>query len=160
MNDVVHGERPKLLTEQKGPLMLIREAERRSARKLARAREEAAAEIARAKERAAAAVERAAERGRAEALADQLYAAYARGRDLRRLVAIVGESGLGDDDRRYLTFADAFEQRFLHQGDSERSLEQTLDAAWQLLAPFADAELKRISPELIARFRPPRSADG
>ena len=92
-------------------------------------------------------------RGDHRQLSDQLYAFYSQGRDLRRLVAIIGEASLSDDDRRYLRFAEAFERQFLHQED-DRSIEQTLDLAWELLTPFPDGELKRVSPEVIERYRP------
>jgi V/A-type H+-transporting ATPase subunit B len=88
------------------------------------------------------------------ALADQLYSFYAQGRDLRQLVAIVGEASLGDQERQMLEFADTFEHSFVNQAD-RRSLEQTLDQAWSLLEPFPDAELKRIPETLLSRFRPP-----
>ena len=52
------------------------------------------------------------------ALADQLYAFYARGQDVRRLVAIVGEGGLSEEERQYLHFADRFETEFIHQGEA------------------------------------------
>jgi V/A-type H+-transporting ATPase subunit B len=87
------------------------------------------------------------------ALADQLYAFYARGRDLRRLVAIIGEAGLSAEDRRFLDFARVFEERFIHQGQENRPITQTLDLAWELLAPFSDTELTRIPQALIARWR-------
>jgi V/A-type H+-transporting ATPase subunit B len=83
-------------------------------------------------------------------LADQMYAFYAEGRDLRRLVAIIGEASLGDEDRRRLRFADEFEQRWVSQS-GRRSVEDSLDLAWQLLAPFAPAELKRVAPDLVER---------
>lgn len=86
-------------------------------------------------------------------LADQLYACYARGKEVRRLLSIVGESALPAEDRRYLAFADAFERDFVGQGDRRRSVEQTLDAGWDLLADFPDAELKRLRPDVIARYR-------
>jgi V/A-type H+-transporting ATPase subunit B len=85
-------------------------------------------------------------------VAAQLYALYAQGRDVRRLVAIIGESALGEDDRRRLAFADAFEREFIHQGDAERSLEETLAIAWRLLSAFPTGELKRIRPEHIDRY--------
>ncbi len=88
------------------------------------------------------------------AVADQLYAFYAAGRDLRRLVAIVGEASLGAEDRRSLEFADHFEEEFVHQGTERRSVGETLDRAWTLFAGYADAELTRIAPELIAKYRP------
>jgi V/A-type H+-transporting ATPase subunit B len=83
------------------------------------------------------------------ALADQLYAFYATGRDLRRLVAIIGEGGLSTEDRRHLEFARTFEERFVHQGTANRSIEDTLDLAWDILSPFAPAELTRIPTKLI-----------
>ena len=87
------------------------------------------------------------------AVADQVYAFLARGRELRRLVAIIGEASLSDDDRRLLAFADDFERRFVHQGDERRTIEETLDLAWSLLSGFAPTDLKRIDPALIARYR-------
>ena len=85
-------------------------------------------------------------------LADQLYAFYAEGRDLRRLVAIIGEASLSDDDRRLLQFARAFEERFIHQAEG-RTIDETLDAGWALLEPFEDAALKRIHPDVIREHR-------
>jgi V/A-type H+-transporting ATPase subunit B len=85
-------------------------------------------------------------------VADQLYAAYAQGRDLRRLVTIIGEAGLTEVDRRYLTFADAFEQEFVNQSGG-RSIAETLDVAWRLLADFPDRDLKRISEATLAAHR-------
>lgn len=87
-------------------------------------------------------------------VADQLYAFYATGRDLRRLVAIIGEAALSENDRRLLAFGDDFEKRFIGQGTDSRSIAETLDLAWDMLAPFADEELKRIHPETIAAHRP------
>ncbi|MEA3336630.1 MAG: V-type ATP synthase subunit B [Chloroflexota bacterium] len=83
------------------------------------------------------------------ALADQLYAFYANGRDLRRLVAIIGEGGLSADDQQHLNFAKTFEQSFVHQGVENRSIEETLGLAWDILAPFSPAELTRIPAGLL-----------
>jgi V/A-type H+/Na+-transporting ATPase subunit B len=85
-------------------------------------------------------------------VADQLYAALARGLDLRRLVAIVGEAALSDDDRRYLAFAQQFEQTFVDQKGGRRSIEETLDVAWQLLLRLPATALNRIDPVLVARY--------
>jgi V/A-type H+-transporting ATPase subunit B len=74
---------------------------------------------------------------------------------LRRLIAIVGEQALSDDDRRVLSFVDEFEQRFIGQGDRRRSIEETLDLAWELLVRFEASELKRIPPRFIQRHRDP-----
>ena len=91
-------------------------------------------------------------------VADQLYAFYAEGRDLRKLVAIIGEAALSEQDRRSLAFADDFERRFIHQGGASRAVEETLDLAWSLLDPFAAADLKRIHPDSIAARRAGRAA--
>jgi V/A-type H+-transporting ATPase subunit B len=88
------------------------------------------------------------------ALADQLYAFYATGRDLRRLVAIVGEGALSHDDQRYLDFASTFEERFLHQGAENRSFDETLELAWEILQAFPASELTRIPQRFIDARRP------
>lgn len=82
-------------------------------------------------------------------VADQLYACFARGKELRRLVSIVGEQALSDEDRRYLAFADDFEQEFVGQGRDSRTITETLETAWSLLDRFPPAELKRIKPETL-----------
>lgn len=87
-------------------------------------------------------------------VADQLYASYAYGRDLRRLVAIVGEEALTDLDKVYLKFADDFEKRFISQGDEDRSIERTLDIAWDLLSALPMDELKRIKVDFIKKYHP------
>jgi len=84
-------------------------------------------------------------------VADQLSTFLGRGQELRRLIAIVGEQALTDDDRRILAFVEDFERRFVGQQEQRRSIEQTLDLAWDLLAPFPATELRRIKPELIQR---------
>jgi V/A-type H+-transporting ATPase subunit B len=89
-------------------------------------------------------------------VADQLYASYAYGRDLRRLVAIVGEEALTELDKRYLKFADRFEKEFITQGDNDRSIENTLSIAWDLFTILPEDELKRIKREYIARYSPAR----
>lgn len=85
-------------------------------------------------------------------VADQLYALYAAGRDLQRLMAIIGRGALTDDDQRLLTFTDRFEAEFIGQGRQNRPVTTTLDLAWELLTPFPLAELKRIPQMLITRY--------
>jgi len=82
-------------------------------------------------------------------LADQMYTLYAEGRDLRRLIAVVGEGSLSEADRLRLEFADEFERRFVHQV-GRRSLDETIELAWELLAAFRDEDLKRIPPQLLS----------
>jgi V/A-type H+-transporting ATPase subunit B len=87
------------------------------------------------------------------AVANQLYAAYAQGRDLRRLVAIVGEEALSDTDRRYLRFADDFEKSIVGQGDTGRTIEETLDLGWELMSGLPMGELKRVR-DFIPKYHP------
>nr|WP_205629728.1 V-type ATP synthase subunit B [Jiangella muralis] len=84
-------------------------------------------------------------------LADQLYACYARGVEVRRLVSIVGESGLTAEDRRILAFAGRFEEEFVGQGEARRTITQTLDLGWELLSEFEPGELGRVGAEHVAR---------
>ncbi len=85
-------------------------------------------------------------------IANQLYACYAEGQDIRRLTAIVGEEALSDLDRRYLKFADLFEQELINQGNSDRSITETLDTGWRILSVIPVAELRRLSKDLISRY--------
>ncbi|MBI4010390.1 MAG: V-type ATP synthase subunit B [Candidatus Aenigmarchaeota archaeon] len=87
------------------------------------------------------------------AVSNQLYAAYAEGRSLRGLVAIVGEEALTERDRAYLKFAKAFEEQFTGQGKNEnRSIEETLNLGWKLLQILPRNELIRIEDALIEKY--------
>jgi V/A-type H+-transporting ATPase subunit B len=89
------------------------------------------------------------------AVSDQLYAAYAEGRDLRGLVAIVGKEALSERDRKFLDFAEAFEDRFVRQDSNEdRSIVQTLDLAWELLSSLPVDSLTKIDRKLIEKYHP------
>src|SRR5574341_1737194 len=86
-------------------------------------------------------------------LANQLYAAYANGRDLRKLVAIIGEEALTDLDKKYLKFADDFEKKFIHQGMTNRTIEETLNLGWTLLSThLPKTELRRIQKKYIDQY--------
>jgi V/A-type H+-transporting ATPase subunit B len=88
-------------------------------------------------------------------VSDQLYYSYAEGRAFRDLVAVIGEEALSTRDKLYLNFADAFERRFINQGEYEnRDIEQTLDLGWDLLSMVPEVELKRIDPSTIAKYHP------
>ena len=90
-------------------------------------------------------------------VSDQLYAAYAEGRDLRGLVAIVGEEALSERDKKLLKFADEFEAKFVRQSrDEDRSIQETLDLGWKLLGILPENELTRISPELKKKYYKPQ----
>jgi len=86
-------------------------------------------------------------------VADQLYAAYAEGRDLRSLSAVVGEEALTDVDKQYLKIADDFEKRFVSQGRYEnRDIHATLDLGWDLLSALPETELKRVKRDYIDKY--------
>jgi len=88
-----------------------------------------------------------------KAVSDQLYAAYAEGRDLRGLVAIVGEEALNERDKKFLKFAAEFEDKFVRQKrDEDRSIQETLDLGWKLLGILPENELTRISPEMRKKY--------
>ncbi|MCK4995321.1 MAG: V-type ATP synthase subunit B [Thermoplasmatales archaeon] len=88
-------------------------------------------------------------------VSNQLYAAYAEGCDLRDLVAIVGEDALSDRDRKFLKFADEFEQKFIKQESHEnRTIVQTLTIGWELLSDLPTADLKKIDEKYIKKYLP------
>ncbi len=91
-------------------------------------------------------------------LANQLYSCYAKGQETRRLVAIVGEEALSGLDRSYLAFAENFERELIHQGEEERSIEDTLDTGWRVLGGIPPGEYRRIRKEFIARYHKPAPA--
>ncbi len=90
-----------------------------------------------------------------KAVSDQLYAAYAEGKDLRGLVAIVGKDSLSDKDRKFLDFADLFEDRIVRQGhDEDRSIVETLNIAWDILTELDMDQLTRIDRKYIDKYLP------
>ena len=91
-------------------------------------------------------------------VSDQLYAAYAEGKDLRGLVAIVGKESLSAKDRKLLDFADLFEDRFVRQGPEEdRSIEETLDLGWELFTALDLDQITRISRKYIEKYMPKKA---
>ena len=86
---------------------------------------------------------------------NQLFAAYATGKENKELMSILGEAALSPTDLLYAKFADEFEKRYVSQGTEEnRSIQETLDLGWELLSILPTAELKRIKPELIEKYLP------
>ena len=86
---------------------------------------------------------------------NQLFAAYARGKEAKELMTILGEAALSDDDKLYAKFAGEFEKRYVSQGnETNRSIEETLTIGWELLSILPERELKRIKPEFIAKYLP------
>lgn len=84
---------------------------------------------------------------------NQLFAAYARGKDAKELMVVLGEAALTDIDRLYAKFADEFERRYVSQGyDTNRNIEETLDLGWELLSLLPRSELKRIKDEYLDKY--------
>jgi V/A-type H+-transporting ATPase subunit B len=93
-------------------------------------------------------------------ISNQLYAAYAEGNDLRDLVAIVGEEALSERDRKYLKFAEEFEERFVKQDKNEdRTIIDTLSIGWDLLSILPKNELKKIDEKHIKKYYPKKEKD-
>jgi len=92
-------------------------------------------------------------------VAGQIYASYARGLEVRNLASIIGAEDLSDSDQNYLNFADAFERRFVGQGeDEERSVVETLNLAWELLSLLPPEVLTRVGVEDLAKYHHWQSA--
>ncbi len=84
---------------------------------------------------------------------NQLFAAYARGKDAKELMVILGEAALTDIDKLYAEFADRFEKEYVSQGYSaNRTIEETLDIGWRLLSILPGSELKRIDGDLLDEY--------
>ncbi len=86
-------------------------------------------------------------------LFNQLYAAYARGKQAQELAVILGEAALTEMDKKYYEFAETFERVYIGQGEyTDRSIDETLDLSWELLSVFPDMELKRIRKEFLEKY--------
>lgn len=86
---------------------------------------------------------------------NQLFAAYARGKEAKELSAILGDAALTDVDKKYAKFAEMFERKYISQGfDCNRSIEETLNIGWELLSVLPKSELKRIKDEYIEKYLP------
>ena len=84
---------------------------------------------------------------------NQLFSAYARGKDAKELMVILGEAALTDIDKLYAKFADEFENRYVSQGyNTDRSIEETLDLGWELLRILPRSELKRIDDKYLDMY--------
>jgi len=89
---------------------------------------------------------------------NQLYAAYAQGKNARELAVILGESALTEEDVLFVKFSDAFEDRFVRQGEYEnRTIEESLRIGWELLGMLPPNLLKRVRDEFIERYYPKSS---
>ena len=86
---------------------------------------------------------------------NQLFSSYARGREAKELMVVLGEAALTPTDRLYAKFSDEFEKRYINQGFYEdRTIEQTLDLGWELLKILPRSEMKRIKPAILDKYGP------
>ena len=91
---------------------------------------------------------------------NQLFAAYARGKEAKELAVILGEGALSDIDKLYAKFADEFERRYVSQGENEnRDIMETLTLGWELLSILPKSELKRVKDEYIEKYMPKGDAE-
>ena len=87
------------------------------------------------------------------AVANQLFSAYSKVQEIRALASVIGEEDLSAEDRKYMDFGREFEEKFLSQSYEEnRSITETLDLGWKLLAILGADQLNRIDPELIKKY--------
>lgn len=92
---------------------------------------------------------------------NQLFAAYARGKEAKELAVILGDAALSDVDKLYAKFADAFEKEYVSQGfDEDRTIDKTLETGWKLLSILPRAELKRIRDEYLDKYLPKGAPKG
>ena len=91
---------------------------------------------------------------------NQLFAAYARGKEAEELAVVLGEAALSDVDKLYAKFSDEFEKRYVSQGyEANRSIEETLNLGWELLSILPKSELRRIRDEYIDKYLPDKKGD-
>ena len=91
-------------------------------------------------------------------LMNQLFAAYARGKEAKELATILGEGALSEEDKAFALFSDRFEDSYVRQGEYEnRSIEETLELGWDLLTIIPVKELKRVRDSYIEKYLLPRS---
>jgi V/A-type H+-transporting ATPase subunit B len=90
-------------------------------------------------------------------LMNQLFAAYARGKEAKELAVILGEGALSEEDKAFAEFADTFEDKYVRQGEYEnRTYQETLEMGWDLLTMIPVGELKRVRDEYIEKYLNPR----
>lgn len=88
---------------------------------------------------------------------NQLFSAYARGKEAKELMAVLGEAALSDVDKIYAKFAEEFEQKYVSQGyTTDRPIEDTLNIGWELLSLLPKSELKRIDDKFIEQYYNPK----
>ena len=89
-------------------------------------------------------------------LANQLFATYARVQDAKALASVIGEEELSASDKRVMEFGRAFEQKFVGQGNTNRTIEETLDLGWELLSMLPREELDRVDQVMLDHYYKPQ----
>ena len=89
-------------------------------------------------------------------LANQLFASYAKVQDAKALASVIGEEELSASDKQLMAFGRAFEQQFIGQGNVNRSMEQTLNLGWDLLATLPREALDRCDEAMLTKYYDPR----
>ena len=90
-------------------------------------------------------------------LANQLFATYARVQDAKALASVIGEEELSPSDKRVMEFGRAFEEKFVGQGNTSRTIEETLDLGWELLSMLPKEELDRVDQVLLDHYYKPKT---
>ena len=91
-------------------------------------------------------------------LSNQLFACYAKVQDAKALASVIGEEELSQSDKQLMAFGRAFEQEFIGQGNTDRTMEQTLDLGWELLATLPRNALDRCDAETLDKYYEPAKA--
>ena len=91
-------------------------------------------------------------------LSNQLFACYAKVQDAKALASVIGEEELSADDKRLMQFGRAFEQKFIGQGNTDRTMEETLDLGWELLAALPRTALDRCDDATLDKYYEPAKA--
>lgn len=91
-------------------------------------------------------------------LSNQLFATYARVQDAKALASVIGEEELSPSDKRVMEFGRVFEETFVGQGNTNRTIEETLDLGWELLSMLPKEELDRVDGETLERFYKPKES--
>ena len=91
-------------------------------------------------------------------LSNQLFACYAKVQDAKALASVIGEEELSQSDKQLMAFGRAFEQEFIGQGNTDRTMEQTLDLGWELLAALPRNALDRCDAETLDKYYEPAKA--
>ena len=86
---------------------------------------------------------------------NQIFSAYAQGKEAKELSAVLGEAALSETDRKYVEFTNKFEKEYVNQGNyTNRTIQETLDLGWELLKVLPRAELKRIKDDMLDKYLP------